>query len=148
MEPAAESDAFAASTGLRDRSRPLVVPLMLSASSLFMSLAWIGHLRFRELPFLSALGICWLLVLPEYALNVKAIRLGHVVYTGAQMAAFRLCSGVVFVALTARCWLNEELGPRQLVGFAIMLLAMLLIAFPEAGAARAGSAPNVRDGEA
>lgn len=108
----------------------VLVPCMLGVSSLFMALAWIGHLRFKELPFLYALGLCWLLVLPEYFLNVRAIRMGYVVYSGAQMAAFRLCSGVVFVALTARYVLKEELGTRQLAGFGVMLLAMLLIAAP------------------
>jgi len=121
---------------------------MLCVSSLFMALAWIGHLRFKELPFLYALGLCWLVVLPEYYLNVKAIRLGYVVYSGAQMAAFRLCSGVVFVALVSRFVLNETLGPRQLAGFGIMLLAMLLIAFPggrrPAPAPRAGSPEDAR----
>jgi len=137
MEPSAERepthDHDRSAEGRAPASRPtwLVVPLMLSFASLFMAFAWIGHLRFKELPFLWALGLCWLLVLPEYALNVKAIRMGYRIYSGAQMAAFRLCSGVVFVALVARFVLNEELGVRQLVGFGVMFVAMLLIAFPQ-----------------
>ena len=103
---------------------------MLSFSSMFMALAWIGHLRFRQLPFLVAFGACWLLVLPEYFLNVKAVRLGYSLYSGAQMAAFRLCSGVIFVAIVARFVLDEAFAPLQLVGFGIMLVAMLLIAAP------------------
>lgn len=110
--------------------RRFIVPTMLCVSSLFMAVAWIGHLRFEDLPFLKALGLCWLLVLPEYYLNVKAIRMGYAFYSGAQMAAFRLCSGVVFVALTARFVLGEELGSRQLAGFAIMFIAILLVAYP------------------
>jgi uncharacterized protein (DUF486 family) len=110
--------------------RRIVVPCMLSISSMFMALAWIGHLRFKELPFLYAFGACWLLVLPEYYLNVKALRLGYTLYSGAQMAAFRLCSGVVFVAIVARFVLDESLRPRQLAGFCVMVVAMLLIAFP------------------
>jgi drug/metabolite transporter (DMT)-like permease len=57
--------------------------------------------------------------------------MGYRIYSGAQMAAFRLCSGVVFVALVARFVLNEELGGRQLMGFGVMFVAMLLIAFPD-----------------
>jgi uncharacterized protein (DUF486 family) len=140
MEPVTETEATGRSSASARphgelhptrRWRRVVVPLMLSSSSLFMALAWMGHLRFKELPFLYALGLCWLLVLPEYFLNVKAIRLGYSVFSGAQMAAFRLCSGVVFVALVARLVLGEELGTRQLLGFGVMLLAMLLIAFPD-----------------
>lgn len=103
---------------------------MLSISSMFMALAWIGHLRFEQLPFLYAFAACWLLVLPEYYLNVKATRMGCTVYSGAQMAAFRLGSGVIFVAVVARFMLDESYEPRQLAGFGVMVIAMLLITFP------------------
>lgn len=103
------------------------VPSMLFIASLFMALAWIGHLKFEQLPFTSALFLCWLLVLPEYFLNVSAIRLGYGFYTGAQMASFRLCSGVICVALVSRFFLNEALTVRKLVGFGVMILAMMLI---------------------
>jgi uncharacterized protein (DUF486 family) len=101
---------------------------MLVASSMVMALAWLGHLRFKELPFLVAMFFCWLLVLPEYLLNISAIRFGYVVYSGAQMAAFRLCSGVVCVALVSRFILDEELTTRKLLGFGLMMVAMALIA--------------------
>ncbi len=110
----------------------VVVVLMLVTSSMFMALAWIGHLRFREWPFFQAFAICWLLVLPEYLLNVTAIRLGYGAFSGAQMAAARLCSGVVWIALVSHFLLGESLSALQLTGFAIMLLAMLLIAWPSA----------------
>ena len=67
------------------------------------------------------------MVLPEYALNIYALRLGYGPLSGGQMAAIRLSSGVVSVALVARFFLGEELTPRKLVGFAIMVLAMVLI---------------------
>ena len=104
-----------------------LVALMLFVSSLLMALAWLGHLQFKESPFLLALGMCWLLVLPEYALNIAALRLGAPVFSGSQMAAFRLCSGVVCVALVARFVLGEELRAQQVAGFALMIVAMALI---------------------
>jgi uncharacterized protein (DUF486 family) len=102
---------------------------MLIASSGIMALAWLGHLRFRgELHFALAILFAWLLVLPEYAINIKALRMGYGIYTGGQMAAFRLCSGVVFVALVSRFLLGEPLTPRKLVGFGVMIVSMLLVA--------------------
>ncbi len=109
--------------------RWLMVPVMLFAASMLMALAWLGHLKFEQLPFLSAMLLCWLLVLPEYCLNVSAIRLGYRFYTGAQMAAFRLCSGVICIALVSRFFLGEALNQRQLLGFGIMVVAMALIAY-------------------
>ena len=100
---------------------------MLIASSAVMALAWLGHLRFTNWPFAQAMLLCWLLVLPEYLLNISAIRFGYHVYSGTQMAAFRLCSGVVCVALVSAWVLGETLTGRQLLGFALMVIAMALI---------------------
>jgi uncharacterized protein (DUF486 family) len=107
--------------------RRVVVPLMLVTSSMVMALAWLWHLKYTEWPFAQAMFICWLLVLPEYFLNIVAIRLGYRVYSGAQMAAFRLCSGVVCVALVSAWVVGETLSTRQLGGFALMIVAMALI---------------------
>lgn len=83
---------------------------MLVGSSLIMALAWLGHLRLKnELSFASATLLAWLLVLPEYALNIKALRMGYGLYSGGQMAALRLASGVVAVAVVSRFVLNEAL---------------------------------------
>ena len=102
---------------------------MLLASSAIMALAWLGHLRFKaDLSFATATLMAWLLVLPEYGLNITALRKGYGTYTGGQMAAFRLCSGVVFIALVSRYVLGEPLGLRKLLGFGVMFIAMALIA--------------------
>ena len=93
-----------------------------------MATAWLGHLRLRDdLSFFSATLAAWLLVLPEYALNIKALRMGYGIFTGGQMAALRLSSGVVAVALVSRYLLGEELTPRKLAGFGVMVFAMVLI---------------------
>ena len=113
---------------LSDNYRALIVPMMLFTSSLIMAFAWLGHLKFSQLPLVWATLCCWLLVLPEYFLNISAIRLGQKIYTGAQMASFRLCSGVICVALVSRLVLGEDLTSRKLFGLGLMIVAMFLIA--------------------
>jgi len=105
------------------------VPAMLFLSSVIMALAWLGHLRFRRLRYGPALLGCWMLVLPEYFLNVYSTRLGHGFYTGAQMATFNLSTGVVCVALVSRFVLNERLSARQLWGFVLMVLGVVLVVY-------------------
>lgn len=100
---------------------------MLVTSSVIMAFAWLGHLRFRSMPLLVALLGSWLLVIPEYVLNVYATRLGHGIYTGAQMASLNLCSGVVCVAGVSVLVLGERLTRRQWTGFALMAVAIVLI---------------------
>ena len=103
------------------------VPLMLLIAGLLMSFAWIGHLKFKSWNFLTALVLSWFLVLPEYLLNVFSVRWGRDAFTGAQMAAMHLGSGVLFVTLIARLYLGETLGWSQYTGFALMAVAMMLI---------------------
>ena len=43
------------------------------------------------------------------------------------MAAFRLCAGVVWVALVSRYVLGEALTSRKLIGFGVMMVAMILV---------------------
>ena len=69
----------------------------------------------------------WLLVLPEYLLNVSAIRWGVGVYQPSEMAAMNLSSGIVFIALVSHYFLGEELSTQKYIGFGLMIIAMVLI---------------------
>jgi len=109
------------------RIKMVFVPLMLLTAGLLMSFAWIGHLKFKSWNFLTALVLSWFLVLPEYLLNVFSVRWGRDAFTGAQMAAMHLGSGVLFVTLIARLYLGEPLGWFQYTGFALMAVAIVLI---------------------
>jgi uncharacterized protein (DUF486 family) len=101
---------------------------MLVLSSSLMALAWLGHLRFRDKwSFFAALAASWLIVLPEYILNVGATRAGHGIYTGAQMATIHLSGGVVFVAIVSKYVLGEAFGLRQGLGFVLLAVAVGLI---------------------
>lgn len=55
-----------------------------------MSLAWLGHLRYRDsIGFWTALALSWLLVLPEYVLNYAATRYGWLEGIPVEFAAPR-----------------------------------------------------------
>jgi len=106
----------------------VLVPFMLLVSSTMMAFAWIGHLKWSDSwSFWTALGVSWTIVLPEYILNVLATRMGEGTYTGAQMAAFNMCTGVVCVALVSRFFLGEPMSGRQMLGFGLMVVAIILI---------------------
>ena len=52
------------------------VYLLLLISSAIMAMAWLGHLVFEdELNFWQAMLMSWFIVLPEYALNILALRM-------------------------------------------------------------------------
>lgn len=109
---------------------PYLVPVMLFISSAIMAFAWLGHIRFRNrVSFLVAVLASWVLVLPEYVLNVVAIRWGHEFYSGGAMASFNLCTGVVCVALVSRFFLKEPLKRRHILGFVLMAIAVVLVVY-------------------
>ncbi len=109
----------------------VLVPAMIFLSGAFMSVAWLGHLTIRQYGFWRALVMSWLIVLPEYVLNVAATRYGYGTFTGAQMASFHLVSGVVCVAVVSRYLLGEPLDARQVFGFGLLAVAMLLVLRPK-----------------
>jgi uncharacterized protein (DUF486 family) len=113
-----------------------VVPLLLFGSSVLMAFAWLGHIRFRQYRYTTALLVSWCVVLPEYVLNIIAFRWGHGTYQGGEMAAMNLGFGVVCVALVARYFLGEVLNRRQIVGFAIMAVAVFLVLYPSPSTTR------------
>jgi uncharacterized protein (DUF486 family) len=104
-----------------------IVPPMIFLSGAFMAVAWLGHLRIKHYGFWIALALSWAIVLPEYFLNVTATRWGHGVFSGAQMAAFHLCSGVVCVALASRFLLHESFSTAQMTGLGFLAVGMVLV---------------------
>ncbi|MFT4627735.1 MAG: hypothetical protein ACI8PZ_006422 [Myxococcota bacterium] len=139
-DPVEDTIAFPLARLMPRSGRVAAVPLMLFVSSMLMAVAWLGHLLFKESHFLVALLACWLIVFPEYVLNVAAVRVGKGIYSGATMASFNLCTGVVCVVLVSRFVLGEEMDVQQYAGFGIMLVAMALIGAREHDSAAGGSA--------
>ena len=120
-----------------------LVPAYMFLASCLMSLAWLGHLRYRDsIGFWTALALSWLLVLPEYALNVAATRYGYGTYSGAQMATFHLAFGVVCVALVSRHVLGEPLTLRQILGFALLAAGIILVVGTPQGAHETHASPE------
>jgi uncharacterized protein (DUF486 family) len=112
----------------KSKLRNYMVPIMLITSSAIMAMAWIGHLKYKEdLSFLAAAMLAWVLVLPEYLLNVSGIRWGVGVYQPSEMAAMNLSSGIVFIALVSHFFLGEEISTQKYMGFGLMIISMALI---------------------
>lgn len=104
-----------------------LVPLMLLTSSVIMAFAWLGHIKFRKRSFYLALAISWLLVLPEYLLNVSAIRWGVGTFQPSEMAAINLSTGVLAIAIVSKMFLGERFTTRKVLGFVLMAISVVLV---------------------
>ena len=59
--------------------------LLLIGSNVFMTIAWYGHLRFKETPLVTVIFVAWGIAFVEYCMAVPANRWGSAVYTTAQL---------------------------------------------------------------
>jgi uncharacterized protein len=107
---------------------PYVLPiLMLLGSNIFMTLAWYGHLRFKEAPLITVIFAAWGIALVEYCLAVPANRWGNAFYTTAQLKTMQeVITLVVFVGF-AVFYLKEPLGWNHALGFALIALGAFFV---------------------
>lgn len=110
---------------------PYLAPvLMLAASNVFMTLAWYGHLKFKAAPLALVVVASWLIAFIEYCLAVPANRIGHAVYSAAQLKTMQeVITLIVFVGFSV-LYLKEPVGWNHLVGFGFIALGAWFIFRP------------------
>jgi uncharacterized protein (DUF486 family) len=100
---------------------PYLLPiLLLLVSNIFMTIAWYGHLRFKESPLLLAIMVSWGIALVEYCMAVPANRFGSAVYTTAQLKTMQEVITLVVFAGFSVIYLKEALTLNHAVGFALI----------------------------
>lgn len=105
----------------------LLPVLLLVASNLFMTMAWYGHLRFPGAPLWAVVFISWGIALAEYWLAVPANRLGHRVYTAAELKTLQEVITLIVFAGFSAFWLKEPLTLNHAVGFGFIALGAFFI---------------------
>ncbi len=118
--------------------RAFLTIAMLVISNIFMTLAWYGHLKFREMPRWQSLGlfaiilISWGMAFFEYCFQVPANRLGYrdnggpfsLVQLKVIQEVITLCVFVVFSLLAFK---QEVFRWNHLAGFLCLVLAVYFI---------------------
>jgi hypothetical protein len=118
--------------------RGLYSILLLVLSNTFMTLAWYGHLRFKDLTWGKGLGlfavilISWGIAFFEYVLQVPANRLGYQGNGGpfslVQLKVIQeVITLVVFAGFSLLVFRNETFRSNHLIGLALLVLAVYFI---------------------
>ena len=101
--------------------------LLLTASNVFMTFAWYGHLKFKDQPLWIVVLASWGIAFFEYWLAVPANRYGSEVYSPAQLKGIQeICTLVIF-AVFAWVYLGESFKWNHAVGFAMLVGAAFFI---------------------
>ena len=104
--------------------------LLLVGSNLFMTVAWYGHLKFKDRPLWLVVIASWGLAFFEYWMAVPANRWGSGVYTAAQLKAIQeVITLAVFCGFSV-LYLGQKIGPNQLIGFACIALGAWFVFRP------------------
>jgi hypothetical protein len=96
--------------------------LLLIASNVFMTLAWYGHLKFKSAPLLIVIVASWGIAFVEYCLAVPANRIGHAVYSAAQLKTMQEVITLVVFAVFSVVYLKEQLTINHAIGFCLIVL--------------------------
>jgi uncharacterized protein len=107
---------------------PALLPiLLLIGSNVFMTLAWYGHLRFKETPLMGVILVSWLIAFVEYCMAVPANRLGSAVYTTAQLKTIQEVITLLVFAAFSVLYLKEPITWNYAIGFVLVAAGAFFI---------------------
>jgi uncharacterized protein (DUF486 family) len=111
---------------------------LLLLSNTFMTFAWYGHLKFKQMNWFNNLGlvsvilISWGIALFEYSFQVPANKIGYTENGGPfnlwQLKVIQeVITLVVFTVFALVFFKNETLRLNHLIGFGFLILAVYFI---------------------
>lgn len=105
----------------------LVPVALLLASNLFMTLAWYGHLKFKSAPLAGVVVASWAIAFIEYCFAVPANRLGHGLYSAAQLKTIQeVVTLAVFCGFSV-VYLKEAITWNTVAGFTLIGLGAMFV---------------------
>ena len=118
--------------------KALLTITLLILSNAFMTMAWYGHLKFKDMKWSENLGlvsiilISWGIALFEYVLQVPANRIGFSRNGGpfslVQLKVIQeVITLVVFVLFSVVFFRTESFRINHLIGFGFLVLAVYFI---------------------
>jgi uncharacterized protein (DUF486 family) len=102
------------------------IPLLIG-SNVFMTMAWYGHLKFKEVPLWGVILACWGIAFVEYCLAVPANRFGSAVYSTAQLKTIQEIITLLVFAAFSVLYLKEAITWNYAIGFAFIAVGAFFV---------------------
>jgi len=100
--------------------------ILLTISNIFMTIAWYGHLKYKNVPMWIVILISWGIAFFEYCFQVPANRIGYGEFNAAQLKTIQevihLLYSVYFNFISKR-----TIQVEYAVGFGLMILAVFFV---------------------
>jgi uncharacterized protein (DUF486 family) len=108
----------------------IATPVLLLLANLFMTFAWYGHLKVKHWSLWLVILLSWGIAFFEYCLQVPANRMGHGVYSAAELKTMQEVITLLVFAGFSVWYLGEPLSWNHLAGFALIAAGAALVFKP------------------
>jgi uncharacterized protein len=104
---------------------------LLVLSNIFMTFAWYGHLKFKQVALPTVVLASWGIAFFEYWLAVPANRFGSAVYSTPQLKIMQEVITLAVFSAFAVLYLGERLRWNHLAAFVCILAAVAFTFLPK-----------------
>jgi uncharacterized protein len=104
--------------------------VLLTVSNVFMTFAWYGHLKFKEVALWKVVLASWFIAFFEYLVMVPANRWGHGRYTATQLKVIQEVITLSVFGGFVVLYLGERLRWNHLAAFVCLVAAVLFTFVP------------------
>jgi len=101
--------------------------ILLTISNIFMTAAWYGHLKYKEVTLWKVILISWLIAFVEYCFQVPANRIGSYQFSAAQLKTIQEVITLIVFSVFSVLYLKEELKWNYVVGFLFIVGAVFFV---------------------
>ncbi len=106
----------------------MLTVLLLVLSNIFMTFAWYGHLKYRQVPLWQAILASWGIAFFEYCLQVPANRYGAEIFSPFQLKILQEVITLVVFVVFAIWYLGEQMKWNYIVSF-LFIIGAVFFAF-------------------
>jgi uncharacterized protein (DUF486 family) len=104
--------------------------LLLAVSNIFMTVAWYGHLKFKQSPLWLVVLVSWGIAFFEYCLMVPANRWGNSYYSATELKIIQEVVTLTVFTGFAIAYLGERIRWNHLAAFLCIIAAVAFTFLP------------------
>ena len=103
------------------------VILLLTISNVFMTFAWYGHLKFKDLAIWKIVLIAWAIAFIEYCFMIPANRIGYGQFNATELKLIQEIISLIVFTFFSIYYLHEHFRWNYIVGFCFIVLSVFFI---------------------